>query len=33
LATTVWEGELLRMHFDPKVRDTVKLLEKNLNGN
>lgn len=33
MATTVWEGELLRLHYDPKIRDTVKLLEKNLNGN
>ncbi|KAM0716382.1 hypothetical protein Q7P37_007827 [Cladosporium fusiforme] len=32
MATTVWEGELLRLHFDPKVRDTVKLLEKNMRG-
>jgi nucleolar complex protein 3 len=32
LAATVWEGELLRLHYDPKIRDTVKLLEKNLNG-
>jgi len=33
MATTVWEGELLRLHYDPKIRDTVKLMEKNLNGN
>lgn len=32
MAATVWEGELLRLHFDPKVRDTVKLLEKNMRG-
>ena len=29
-AATVWEGELLRKHFSPKVRDGVKLLEKSL---
>ncbi|KXL46476.1 hypothetical protein M433DRAFT_641 [Acidomyces richmondensis BFW] len=27
-ATTVWEGEILRCHFDPKVRESVKLVEK-----
>ncbi|EQL01660.1 hypothetical protein G6O67_002262 [Ophiocordyceps sinensis] len=27
-ASTVWEGELLRRHFSPKVREGVKLLEK-----
>lgn len=31
MAATVWEGELLRLHFDPKVRETAKLLEKNMN--
>ena len=29
-AATVWEGELLRRHFSPKVRDGVKLLEKSI---
>lgn len=29
-ATTVWEGELLRRHYCPKVREGVKLLEKSL---
>ncbi|KAL8412028.1 hypothetical protein RB596_001329 [Gaeumannomyces avenae] len=29
-ATTVWEGELLRRHFCPKVREGAKLLEKNV---
>ncbi|OAA53812.1 nuclear export protein noc3 [Niveomyces insectorum RCEF 264] len=29
-ATTVWEGELLRRHFCPKVREGVKALEKSL---
>ncbi|KAL1899448.1 hypothetical protein Sste5346_002845 [Sporothrix stenoceras] len=29
-ATTVWEGELLRRHYCPKVREGVKALEKNL---
>lgn len=29
-AATVWEGELLRKHFSPKVRDGVKLLEKGI---
>jgi len=33
MATTVWEGELLRLHYDPKIVDTVKLMEKNLYGN
>ena len=31
-ATTVWEGELLRRHFCPGVRDGVKVLEKNILG-
>lgn len=31
-AATVWEGELLRKHFSPKVREGVKLLEKGLAG-
>jgi nucleolar complex protein 3 len=29
-ATTVWEGELLRKHFSPKVREGVKMLEKEI---
>lgn len=29
-AGTVWEGELLRLHFDPRVRDGVKGVEKNI---
>ncbi|KAK5627805.1 hypothetical protein RRF57_003520 [Xylaria bambusicola] len=29
-ATTVWEGELLRRHYCPKVRDAVKMMEKNI---
>ncbi|ROW12765.1 hypothetical protein VMCG_00275 [Cytospora schulzeri] len=29
-ATTVWEGELLRRHYCPKVREGQKLLEKSL---
>ena len=27
-ATTIWEGEILRKHYCPKVREGVKLLEK-----
>lgn len=27
-ATTVWEGELLRMHFCPQVREAIVGLEK-----
>ncbi|KAI1854856.1 hypothetical protein JX266_000974 [Neoarthrinium moseri] len=27
-ATTVWEGEILRRHYCPKVRDGVKMVEK-----
>lgn len=30
-ATTIWEGELLKKHFSPAVRDEVKLIEKNIN--
>ncbi|PPJ54023.1 hypothetical protein CBER1_02983 [Cercospora berteroae] len=29
-ASTVWEGELLRHHFDPKVREAVKVIETNV---
>ncbi|RDW65393.1 hypothetical protein BP5796_10085 [Coleophoma crateriformis] len=31
-ATTIWEGELLRKHFSPAVRDGVKVMEKNILG-
>ena len=31
-AATVWEGELLRKHFSPAVRDGVKIVEKNVLG-
>jgi nucleolar complex protein 3 len=31
-ACTVWEGELLRKHFCPGVRDGVKAMEKNVLG-
>ncbi|CZR69780.1 related to NOC3 protein, required for maturation and intranuclear transport of pre-ribosomes [Phialocephala subalpina] len=31
-AATVWEGELLRKHFSPAVRDGVKTMEKNVLG-
>ncbi|KAG6007953.1 hypothetical protein E4U21_005314 [Claviceps maximensis] len=31
-ATTVWEGELLRKHFSPKVREGIKMLEKGVSG-
>jgi nucleolar complex protein 3 len=31
-AATVWEGELLRKHFSPSVRDGVKVVEKNILG-
>ncbi|KAI1426755.1 CBF/Mak21 family-domain-containing protein [Xylaria sp. FL1777] len=29
-ASTVWEGEILRRHYCPKVRDAVKMMEKNI---
>jgi nucleolar complex protein 3 len=29
-AATVWEGELLRLHYCPKVRDAVKGVERNI---
>lgn len=29
-ASTVWEGELLRLHFDPKVREAAKSIEGNV---
>jgi nucleolar complex protein 3 len=31
-AGTVWEGELLRLHYCPAVRDGVKTMEKNIIG-
>jgi nucleolar complex protein 3 len=31
-ATTIWEGELLKKHFSPGVRDGVKIMEKNILG-
>ncbi|KAL3419306.1 nucleolar complex-associated protein 3 [Phlyctema vagabunda] len=31
-ATTIWEGELLKKHFAPAVRDGVKAMEKNILG-
>ncbi|KAI6707985.1 hypothetical protein PZA11_007069 [Diplocarpon coronariae] len=31
-AATIWEGELLRKHFSPSVRDGVKSMEKNILG-
>lgn len=31
-AATIWEGELLRKHFSPTVRDGVKVMEKNVLG-
>ncbi|KAK4140329.1 nucleolar complex-associated protein-domain-containing protein [Dichotomopilus funicola] len=30
--TTVWEGELLRKHYCPKVREELKTMEKELKG-
>ncbi|PQE23523.1 Nucleolar complex-associated 3 protein [Rutstroemia sp. NJR-2017a BVV2] len=32
LAGTIWEGELLRLHYSPTVRDGVKTVEKNVLG-
>ena len=31
-ASTIWEGEILRKHFCPAVRDSVKTIEKNILG-
>lgn len=31
-ATTIWEGEILKKHFCPAVRDGVKTIEKNILG-
>jgi nucleolar complex protein 3 len=31
-AATIWEGELLRKHFSPAVRDGIKVIEKNVLG-
>ncbi len=30
--TTIWEGELLRKHYCPKVREELKAMEKELKG-
>ncbi|QSZ31381.1 hypothetical protein DSL72_000946 [Monilinia vaccinii-corymbosi] len=32
MASTIWEGELLRLHYCPAVRDGVKVVEKNVIG-
>jgi nucleolar complex protein 3 len=29
-ASTVWEGELLRLHYSPKVRDALKIIQANI---
>ncbi|KAG9253923.1 nucleolar complex-associated protein-domain-containing protein [Emericellopsis atlantica] len=31
-AATVWEGELLRKHYSPKVREGLKMLEKSMSN-
>ncbi|KAL2752812.1 hypothetical protein ACRALDRAFT_1065848 [Sodiomyces alcalophilus JCM 7366] len=31
-ATTVWEGEVLRLHYSPKVRDAIQILEKSVSN-
>jgi len=31
-ATTIWEGEILRKHYCPAVRDGAKVMEKNILG-
>ncbi|KAL2064519.1 hypothetical protein VTL71DRAFT_3656 [Oculimacula yallundae] len=31
-AATIWEGELLRKHFSPSVREGLKVMEKNVIG-
>jgi nucleolar complex protein 3 len=31
-AATVWEGELLRKHYSPKVREGLKMLEKSISN-
>lgn len=31
-AATVWEGELLRKHYSPKVREGIKMLEKGMSS-
>jgi nucleolar complex protein 3 len=31
-ATTVWEGELLRLHYSPKVRESLSVICKNIRG-
>ncbi|OQN98010.1 hypothetical protein B0A48_16316 [Cryoendolithus antarcticus] len=30
MAATAWDGELLRLHFDPKIRESVKMLERSV---
>ena len=30
MAATVWEGEVLRLHWDPRIRDAVKVIEGNV---
>ncbi|GAW19243.1 hypothetical protein ANO14919_087280 [Xylariales sp. No.14919] len=32
-ATTIWEGEILRRHYCPKVRDAVRIMEKSIMSN
>ncbi|KAK6606467.1 nucleolar complex-associated protein [Botrytis cinerea] len=32
MASTIWEGELLRLHYCPAVRDGMKVVEKNVIG-
>jgi nucleolar complex protein 3 len=29
-ASTVWEGEILRLHYSPQVKDALKIVEKNV---
>ena len=29
-AASIWEGELLKLHFDPSVRESIKAIEKNV---
>jgi nucleolar complex protein 3 len=31
-ASTVWEGELLRRHYSPKVKEAIGIVEKNVKG-
>jgi len=30
VASTVWEGELLRRHYSPKVKEAIGIIEKNV---